>query len=73
MKLPNDINGLLKFLANKNATLVDSPAGPTIRMARNSTIPLPMVSKTRQMVAKTLVEHFGSIEAVNKEIVNLKK
>ena len=68
MKLPNDINGWLKFLANSNATVVNSAAGPTLRMARNSANPVLMASKSRQMFAKRLVGHFGTIEAVNEEI-----
>lgn len=68
MKLPNNIEGWVKFLANNKASVVDSPAGPTLRMARNSANPILMASKSRQRFAKTIVEHFGTIEAVNREI-----
>lgn len=73
MKLPNDISGWIKFLANNNATVVDSPAGPTLRMARNSTIPFHLASGARQTVAKMLVDHFGTIEAVREEIEKIKR
>lgn len=72
MKLPNNIDGWVKFLANANATVVDSPAGPTLRMARSCANPIRMASKSRQTVAKMLVEHFGTIEAVNEEIEKVK-
>lgn len=68
MKLPNNIDGWVKFLANTNATVVDSPAGPTLRMERNSANPILMASKSRQRFAKALVDHFGTIEAVREEI-----
>lgn len=73
MKFPIDTNGWLKFLADNNATLVNSAAGPTLRMARNSTTPILMASKSRQRVANTLVDHFGTIEAVNGEIGKTKR
>lgn len=72
MKLPNGISGWVKYLASINATVVDSPAGPTLRMERNSANPILMASKSRQRFAKTLVEHFGTIEAVRKEIGKIK-
>ncbi len=71
--MPNDINGWLKFLAKNNATVVNSPAGPTLRMARNSANPILMASKSRQKFAKMLVEHFGTIEVVNREIGKIKR
>lgn len=72
-ELPNDISGWVKFLANNNATVVDSPAGPTLRMARNSANPILMASKSRQRLAKMLVDHFGTIEAVREEIEKIKR
>lgn len=73
MKLPNNIDGWLKFWANNNATVVNGPAGSTLRMARNSANPVLMASKSRQRFAKTLVEHFGTIEAVKEESGKIKK
>lgn len=66
-------NGWVKFLANNNATVVNSPAGPTLRTARNSANPILLASKARQTVAKMLVEQFGSIDAVNEEIEKIKR
>lgn len=73
MKLPNNINGWIKYLTDNNATMVNSPAGPTLRMARNSANPILMASKSRQRFAKTLVEHVGTIEAVKEEIRKIKR
>lgn len=72
MKLPNNIEGWLKCLADNNATVVKSPAGSTLRFEENSTHQKLLTSHARQMVAKTLVEHFGTIAAVNKEIGKIK-
>lgn len=72
-ELSNDISGWVKFLANSNATVVNSPAGPTLRMARNSTIPFHLASGARQTVAKMLVERFGTIEMVREEIEKIKR
>lgn len=72
MNLPNNINGWVKYLANSNTTVVDSPAGPTLRMARNSTIPFHLASGARQSVANMLVERFGTFDGVNEEIGKIK-
>ena len=55
-------------LNTSNATVVNSATGPTMRMARNSANPVLMASKSRQRFAKMLVERFGTIEVVNREI-----
>lgn len=72
-ELPNDISGWVKYLANSNATVVNSPAGPTLRTARKSANPVLPASKARQTVAKMLVEQFGSIKEVNEELGKIKR
>jgi hypothetical protein len=73
MKLPTNIDGWLKFLALADATVVNSTAGPTLRTERNSANPIPMASKSRQRLAKMLVEHFGTVEAAREEIRKVKR
>lgn len=60
------------FLANSNATVVDSPQCLLCGWARNRNHPMLMASKSRQTAARMLVDRFGMIEAVREEIGKLR-